>query len=509
MSILSTVRRNGARVYIGVQALLITATALIAVAYFMVPRESGMPNWLLLTCFVLSATGLGLLEYLKRTVSDQLKDAVRIEAERTRLTENDLLTGALTRGRFLDELSASIGTLSKPRRIMLLLVDLDHFKQLNDGFGHQFGDQALAHLVACAKHCFPDCTIGRLGGDEFAILMYGNDLERCRLRAEKLLTMLQQGRVCEGHQIPLGASIGIAVAPEHASSPKELPLLADLALYESKGAGRGRITVFDPDMLSEKRQRRFMERELRAAVYLNELELHYQPLTDSERNCTALEGLVRWRHPVRGMISPAEFIPVAERSNLIDMVGEWVFRRACLDLDHLSCGRISINVSGEQLKRDGLVHMLDRVLHETGTAANRFVLEITETVATAATPEIIARIERLRGMGFHIALDDFGTGHCGFNYIKTLPIDSIKIDRSYIRNLGHDRIAQVFVSALTQIARIQGLTIVAEGIETEAEFDLARAAGCNRFQGYFLGRPQAAPMLLRRTAHIEPLALSA
>lgn len=493
MSILSTVQRNGERFYSGVQALLISATAMVAIAYFAPPEESAFTTWLLLTCMVLSVAGLALLTYLRRTVSQQLQDAVRIEAERHRVTETDLMTTALTRGRFLDELSASIGTLSKPRRIMLLLVDLDHFKQLNDGFGHQFGDEALAHLVACARHCFPDCVIGRLGGDEFAILMHGNDLNRCRTRAQKLLAMLQDGRACEGHQVPLSASIGIAVAPQHASSHKELPLLADLALYESKGAGRGRVTVFDPDMLSEKRQRRLLERELRAAVYLNELELHYQVITDTERNRAAVEGLVRWRHPVRGMISPGEFIPIAERSSLIDMIGEWVFRRACLDLHRFPDNRISINVSGEQLKRDGLVHMLDRVLQETDAQANRFILEITETVATAATPEIIARIVRLRELGFHIALDDFGTGHCGFNYIKTLPIDAIKIDRSYIHNLDDDRIAQVFVSALTQIARIQDLVIVAEGIETEEEFQLARSAGCNRFQGYYLGKPQPLP----------------
>jgi len=156
MSILSTVRRNGGRVYVGVQALLVSGTAMAAAAYFMAARESTMTNWLLFACLVLSAAGLSLLEYLKRTVSDQLKDAVRIEAERHKLSETDLLTGALTRGRFLDELNASIGTLSKPRRIMLLLVDLDHFKQLNDGFGHKFGDEALAHLVACARQCFPD-----------------------------------------------------------------------------------------------------------------------------------------------------------------------------------------------------------------------------------------------------------------------------------------------------------------------------------------------------------------
>ncbi|WP_367718468.1 bifunctional diguanylate cyclase/phosphodiesterase [Nitratireductor sp. GISD-1A_MAKvit] len=503
MSILSTVRHNGGRVYIGVQTLLVASAALAAAAYFLQSGESGAMGWLLFGCLTLSVCGLVLLEYLRRTVTDHLRNAVRMEEERTRLTETDLLTGALIRGRFLDELSKNIGTLSKPRRIMLLLVDLDHFKQLNDGFGHQFGDEALAHLVACAKHCFPDCTIGRLGGDEFAIMMHGNDLDRCRTRAQKLLAMLQDGRVYEGHQIPLGASIGIAIAPQHASSPRELPLLADLALYESKGAGRGRITVFDPDMLSEKRQRRFLERELRAAIYLNELELHYQPLTDADTNIVGVEGLVRWRHPVRGMISPADFIPVAERSSLIDMVGEWVFRRACLDIERFASGRISINVSGEQLKREGLVYTFERVLKETGVRASRFILEITETVATAASPEIIARIERLREMGFHIALDDFGTGHCGFNYIKTLPIDGIKIDRSYIRNLGNDRIAQVFVSALTQIARIQGLTIVAEGIETEEEFELARSAGCNNFQGYLLGAPQPELPSARTTAETK------
>ncbi|TIV78907.1 MAG: EAL domain-containing protein, partial [Mesorhizobium sp.] len=232
-----------------------------------------------------------------------------------------------------------------------------------------------------------------------------------------------------------------------------------------------------------------VERELRAAIYLGELDLHYQPIVDTDRSTFALEGLVRWRHPVRGLISPADFIPIAERSTLIDMLGEWVFRRACADIAHFPGLRISINVSGEQLKRDEIVTMCDRVLRETGRLAAEFIIEITETVATAATPEILKRLEALRGLGFHIALDDFGTGHCGINYLKTLPIDSIKIDRSYISSLAHDQVAQIFVSALAQIARIQHVTIVAEGVETEEEFTLARAAGCNRFQGYFFGRP--------------------
>jgi EAL domain-containing protein (putative c-di-GMP-specific phosphodiesterase class I) len=286
-------------------------------------------------------------------------------------------------------------------------------------------------------------------------------------------------------------------------------LLADLALYESKAAGRGRVTVFDEEMLSEKRYRRLVERELRAAVYLGELELHYQPIVNADSSPYALEGLIRWRHSVRGLIAPAEFIPIAERSTLIDMLGEWVFRRACADIGHFQGRRISVNVSGEQLKRDEIVTMCDRVLRETGRSAAQFVIEITETVATAATPEILRRLEALRGLGFHIALDDFGTGHCGFNYLKTLPIDSIKIDRSYIRSLAHDQVAQIFVSALAQIARIQNVGIVAEGVETAEEFALAKAAGCNRFQGYFFGRPVPRDKIGALSASAEPLALSA
>jgi len=423
-------------------------------------------------------------------VTQRLRDAEAVEAERRKLLDTDIITGAMVRRVFLDTLASSVGSLTRPRRAMLLLVDVDNFKRLNDSFSHHFGDKALAHLVVCAHACFPDCPIGRLGGDEFGIIMPGNDLDLAHRRSERLIDMLTAGIAHEGASIPLSASIGIAAAPDHATMAKELMVLADIALYASKESGRGRATTFDHEMLSETRHRRLIERELRAAIYLNELELHYQPMTDANRSAFAVEALVRWRHPVRGLVSPVDFIPIAERSSLIDELGEWVFRRACIDAPGLPNVRININVSGEQLKRDALVTMMRRVLKETGCSAGRFVLEITETVATAATPEVIARVEALRQMGFQIALDDFGTGHCGFNYIKALPIDCIKIDRSYIRSLGDDRIAQVFVNAITEIARIQDLTIVAEGIETEIEFEFAKAAGCSRFQGFLFGQPQ-------------------
>ncbi|TIW35510.1 MAG: EAL domain-containing protein [Mesorhizobium sp.] len=488
MSILATIKDHSGRIYRGIQFLLVLSIAATALGAAGLVRDSSFTSALIVS---MVATGLALLVlmYMRSSVVQRLRSAAAAEAEKHHFLAVDAMTGAMTRRYVLEALDERLGTLRSRREASLLLIDLDHFKQLNDTFGHQFGDLALAHLVKAAERVFADGVVGRLGGDEFAVIVPHGNLAVINKDARRLLDVMRAGKSHEGKIVPLSISIGVALAPAHASNTTELMLLADLALYESKAGGRGRVTVFDEEMLSDKRYRRLVERELRAAIYLGELDLHYQPIVDTDRSTFALEGLVRWRHPVRGLISPADFIPIAERSTLIDMLGEWVFRRACADIAHFPGRRISINVSGEQLKRDEIVTMCDRVLRETGRLAAEFIIEITETVATAATPEILKRLEALRGLGFHIALDDFGTGHCGINYLKTLPIDSIKIDRSYISSLAHDQVAQIFVSALAQIARIQHVTIVAEGVETEEEFTLARAAGCNRFQGYFFGRP--------------------
>ena len=508
MSILATIRDHSGRVYRGIQFLLVLSIGSAALGALDVSRN--LPSG---TAFGISiaATALALmaLMYMRSSVVHRLRSAAAAEAEKHHFLTKDAMTGAMTRRYFLEALRDSLGTMRDRREATLLLIDLDHFKQLNDTFGHQFGDLTLAHLVRTAERIFAGGMIGRLGGDEFGVIVAHGDLTAINKDVRRLLDAMRAGKPHEGKIIPLSISVGVALAPSHASNPTELMLLADLALYESKAAGRGRVTVFDEEMLSDKRYRRLVERELRAAIYLGELELHYQPIVNPDSSPYALEGLIRWRHPVRGLISPAEFIPIAERSTLIDMLGEWVFKRACADIGHFQGRRISNNVSGEQLKRDEIVTMCDRVLKETGCSATQFVIEITETVATAATPEILRRVEALRGLGFHIALDDFGTGHCGFNYLKTLPIDSIKIDRSYIRSLAYDQVAQIFVSALAQIARIQDVTIVAEGVETQEEFALAKAAGCNRFQGYFFGRPVPRDKIDPIPANPPPLALIA
>jgi diguanylate cyclase (GGDEF)-like protein len=476
---ISAIGTHSKRGYQGLQLLSAVSALALAVAFFSL-GDSEPLTWTLGMGAAANLLAMGALYRHQRVIRQHIQRARVDEVEKSLIMRTDTLTGAMMRGYFLKKVQESLGPPLAPREAMLLLVDLDHFKQLNDSFGHPFGDMVLTHLVNVMKRHFPNGVVGRMGGDEFAILIPNADIETTRLRAAAMIEQLRNGIGYQNYTVPLSASIGAAVAPLHASQPKEMMLLADLALYESKAAGRGRMTVFDTGLLSDKRHRRFIERELRAAIYLNELELHYQPIVNADGSVYAVEGLVRWRHPVRGLIPPGEFVPIAEKSNLIDTLGAWVFRRACLDVPDFPGCRISINVSGEQLSR---------ILKETGQTADRFVLEITETATTSASPEVLARLEKARAMGFRVALDDFGTGFCGFNYLKTLPIDAIKIDRSYIQSLADDDVARILVSALAQIANVQDLTIVAEGVETRSDLELARAAGCKRFQGYHISRP--------------------
>lgn len=500
MSTLQNLRTYGTWIYLGICVTLVVALA--TMGYLVATRVDLSTTMEVALRINIAATVVALagLYYLRRHMAFHLGRAEAIEEERRRHMRIDDLTGALNRRSFMEELRRRVGTFRDGRSAILLVMDVDEFKQLNDSFGHHVGDMALATIVDNARTIFSEGIIGRLGGDEFAVLFEGDDVERCMRSAETLLGSLQRPHRLGKGEIALSVSIGVAAVPRHTTLFRELTVLADLALYQSKADGRGRATLFDPDMLSEERQKSFMERELRAAIMLNQLELHYQPIVNPDGTVFALEALVRWNHDYRGQILPGEFIPIAERSMLIDSLGEWVFRRACLDLDEFGGCLISVNVSAAQLQRDAFVNMVCRVLKETRRSADRFVIEITETVATSAAPEVLRRLEALRNMGFRIALDDFGTGHCGFNYLKTLPIDSVKIDRSYIRSLGSDEVAQIFVAALTQIGRALGLDIVAEGVETEEERVLAGASGCDRFQGYLISRPLTKAALVRRYA---------
>lgn len=493
MTGIAAINRHLGQIYVAVLCLLGLALGSAGIAFVGGERSAGV-GWSLLACILACSTAIASLTYLRRSVSHRLVQASSALNHRHKLLETDQLTGLMSRRYFLEQLREMIGDTIHPSAVTLVLVDLDHFKQINDSHGHHVGDRALAFLSSELRKLYPGTPIGRLGGDEFAVAISGAATVSASERTVHLMASLAGGLHHEGRRLPLSVSVGIAATPEHGDDTATLLLHADLALYDSKGMGRARATIYDPAMMAEQRHRRLMARELRAAVMMQELELHYQPVANSAGREVGREALVRWRHPIRGLIPPADFIPVAERSRLIDMVGEWVLRRACTDLRVMPGITVSVNISGEQLKRDELVDMAARVLRETGQNASRIVLEMTETVAMSASPEQLQRLGQLRDMGFRVALDDFGTGHCGFNYLRSLPIDIIKIDRSYIASMADDTISQIFVSALCQIARAQKLTIVAEGVETATEMQLARAAGCALFQGWFIGRPARLPV---------------
>ena len=420
------------------------------------------------------------------------------ESERlgNQLVNIDELSGALSRRRFLEELDTRLEKIRSAQfsgqpvdDFTLMLLDVDHFKYLNDSFGHGVGDEVLQTLVRCAGEQ-PGWIIGRLGGDEFAVIIDGTDhrtlFDDAGRYMERLTKVLRQSDRTRAFQ---GVSIGVAAAPNHATTATDLLHRADTALYECKRSGRGRVAFFNEEMQRRQMEGRQLARDLHGAILLNELDVFYQPIVDTEGEVVAAEALVRWNHPVAGMIPPDRFIPVAEQSELIDRLGEWVFRRVCEDRTNTPFGLISVNVSGAQLKRGKLPSMLRRVLRETGETASGLALEITETVIMNATPDVLASVQELREMGFLIALDDFGTGNSSFSLLRTLPVDIIKIDKSYTQQLKSDEISQVFVTAVGEVAKFLKCKVVAEGVETTEHQMLAKLAGATRFQGYLYGKP--------------------
>ncbi|WP_198598220.1 putative bifunctional diguanylate cyclase/phosphodiesterase [Mangrovicella endophytica] len=474
---------------------ILAATAVLSVMQML--QDGGHHALISSSLVILSAAGAAILVRARLVLAARIQSGERAEQERLRLLDSDALTGSLSRRAFI----ARLRTAAAPEtggRALLMLFDIDHFKAVNDGFGHAVGDQVLVHTIDVARRCFPGGEIGRLGGDEFAILLTSCDRDEGLELAARFLAELRHPRAIGGRQLSVGCSIGLAVAPDDAAFVDDLIVCADLALYESKRRGRGCATAFDASMLKDQKQRRFIERELRAAILMDELELHYQPLTNAKGDILGVEALLRWRHPLRGMIPPGEFIGIAEQSTLIDMLGEWVMRRAVRDAPWLPAGSIAINISGAQLKRDEIVAMVTDVLAEARCPAERFTFEITESVAVAVTSQVFARLQALRNLGLRMALDDFGTGNCGFTSLRSLPVDAIKIDRSYIQWIDCDAVASVVVSSLASIGRLQGLEIVAEGIETEEHLMLAKAAGCTVFQGFLLGRPAPLSHYIRR-----------
>lgn len=430
-----------------------------------------------------------VLRWGYRRLRAELIAAASEQASLLDSAHRDSLTGAFTRSHFFSRLKDTLYERTRP--LVYMQIDMDNLKVLNDAHGHGAGDAALVHLVRTINTLLPDALVGRLGGDEFAVAFDGHENKAAiRRLGDQLLAELGQPLMMSGRPMRLSATIGIALAPVDADTAEELLTKADLALYKGKRSGRASTVLFDAGMVADERHKRFIERELRAAILMNELDVHYQPIfSEDRRTVRCYEALVRWQHTVRGRIMPSDFIPIAEQSDLIDKLGDWVLRRVCRDLGALGAPAININVSVVQLRRPDFVERFTAILRQTETAADRIVVEVTETVPLEAGTLELANLSALRELGVRIAVDDFGAGHASLENLRNFPFDTIKIDRSYISNLHRSRVDSLIVAAICKIARSLDVAVVAEGVETEEQMALLERSGCTGFQGYLLGRP--------------------
>ncbi|MBO6636769.1 MAG: bifunctional diguanylate cyclase/phosphodiesterase [Roseitalea sp.] len=425
-------------------------------------------------------------------IAERLKIQSVMQDELRLRQDTDLVSGAATRGCFLDDLKRAVADHRKRGSVALVIIDVDHLKQINDALGHGAGDDVLGFCTRIARQAFPGARVGRLGGDELAVFIRSDETIPERYVTEAcstFLATLREGLFIANRRQAVSASLGVALAPAHSDNANELLSFADLALQEAKRGGRGAWSVFSPEILADARQERFIERELRAAILLGQLSLHYQPIMDADGALNSLEALVRWQNPVRGVISPAEFIPIAEKSRLIHELGLYVLKQVCDDLETLPNVPVNVNISAWQLAHDTFLKDYVGVLTRTNVSPDRIVLEITESAMLDTSDDFIERMDAIKSAGFRIALDDFGMGYSEFNQLRKLPFDIIKIDKSYIQNIGTDVVTDTFVSAVTQIACKMERTVVAEGVETEDDRVRASVAGCRLFQGYYHQAP--------------------
>jgi diguanylate cyclase (GGDEF)-like protein len=415
------------------------------------------------------------------------------------LAQTDLLTGLPNRGFFLEQLHG-INAGAGSAGYAVLLLDLDRFKNVNDSLGHAAGD-ALLRLVALRLRSTlrESDVLARLGGDEFAVILTGGADQRVLAidLARRISKLIAEPFQLLGHRVEIGTSIGIALAPEHGFNQEQLLKKADLALYRSKSAGRNCYTVYDEAMSAELEARNTLESDLRDAIARCEFEVHYQPFYDAG-TCRrrGVEALVRWRHPVKGLIPPDQFIPLAESTGLIVPLGEWVIARACEDATAWPDDvKVAVNLSPVQFKQAELFDVIQRSLKRSGLKPQRLEIEITESVLLEQAVENHSFIDKLKGIGISLALDDFGTGYSSLRSLTAFPFDKIKIDKSFIANLTKRQDSSAIISSVVTLARGLDMSITAEGVETTEQLDHLRSLGVNFAQGYLLGRPMPASQL--------------
>jgi diguanylate cyclase (GGDEF)-like protein len=423
----------------------------------------------------------------------------RAEEKIRHLAHYDALTDLPNRALFHERLREEIARAAPERQLAVIYIDIDEFKSVNDTLGHQIGDELLKSVASgLRRQANPNEFVARLGGDEFAIMQTGirNQAEIIGL-ITRVFETIRTPFECLGHRVTTDASVGAAVAPQHGNSLDQILKNADLAMYAAKSAGRKTWRFFEPVMDARVKARRALEMDMRRALREGQFEVYYQPCVGLEDNrITGCEALVRWHHPERGMISPAEFIPLAEETGLINELGEWVLDAACKDaMTWPGDFKLAVNVSPVQFKSGTLALKIAAALAASRLPAKRLELEITEAVLIRDDDAALAILHQLRAIGVRIALDDFGTGYSSLSYLQRFPFDKIKIDRCFVNDLSTQGGSSI-VQAVVNIAAARNMMTLAEGVEKTEQRELLRTLGCTEMQGFLFSRPVPAAQIL-------------
>ena len=412
----------------------------------------------------------------------------------TKLAHHDPMTGLLNRTKFTEQLNQSVARLERyGTPFSVLFIDLDQFKSVNDMRGHMTGDKLLVMVAKRIAGVVRETDlVARLGGDEFALILPNDAMaEHVASLAVRLLAEIKKPYKIDDDLISIGASIGIAMAPVNGTRPDQILRNADLALYRAKADGRSVYRFFESQMDSDARARRQLEVELRDALKNQELVLYYQPLVSAiDAQPTGFEALIRWNHPVRGLVPPAEFIPIAEQSNLIVQIGDWTIEEACRAAatwpDHLT---VAVNLSATHFRRSDISLVAQKALSMSGIAPKRLEIEVTEGLLMENPDEVAEKLAELRALGIVIAMDDFGTGYSSLGHLLKFPFDKVKIDRSFVEASSSDAVARDILKAIASLGRTLKLTITAEGVETKEQADFLSEIACHQLQGFYFARP--------------------